>query len=360
MSQVPLVIEEYARRLIYFSVVAFFFSAAILISIIVDLIKKLFLKNKVLPHGRAVFVTGCDTGFGNALAKRLDSKGFHVFATCLFPTGPGATELKASCSNRLHVLYMDVTKDESVEKALEYVKASIGTSVLWAIVNNAGILKAFSVELSSIEDFKDCLDVNLLGYMRVIKAFLPLLKQTKGRIVNVTSGAGEIALPYFTPYTTSKFASIGFTDCLRLELVASGISVVSIEPELFATGLLSEENLRKNLDAKMKRLGATFKEHYDDDFAASFRDLERAFLSFACPKISYVIDDLESAVSLVHPHHTYKPRRHLLSRFFCFYYKVMPKSCQIMLMKLVNFIFFSKFEAIVNLKNIMMKAIPLL
>ncbi|GBM39163.1 hypothetical protein AVEN_208342-1 [Araneus ventricosus] len=58
---------------------------------------------------------------------------------------------------------------------------------LWAVVNNAGILKGFSLEFSSVDDFRDCIDVNLLGYVRVTKAFLPLLRQTKGRIVNVTS-----------------------------------------------------------------------------------------------------------------------------------------------------------------------------
>ncbi|GFU19971.1 uncharacterized protein NPIL_284411, partial [Nephila pilipes] len=58
----------------------------------------------------------------------------------------------------------------------------------WAVVNNAGILKGFSAELAHLNDFKSCLDVNTLGPIRVVKAFLPLLKQSKGRIVNITSG----------------------------------------------------------------------------------------------------------------------------------------------------------------------------
>lgn len=60
------------------------------------------------------------------LARRLDLRGFHVFATCLFPSGEGALDLKRSCSDRLHILYMDVTKQESVEKAATYVKANLG------------------------------------------------------------------------------------------------------------------------------------------------------------------------------------------------------------------------------------------
>ncbi|GBM39166.1 hypothetical protein AVEN_208345-1 [Araneus ventricosus] len=112
------------------------------------------------------------------------------------------------------------------------------------------------------------------------------------------------------------------------------------------------ETIRKNFDAKLKGFGPSFKEDYGDDYAASFKDLGNLALSFACPKISIVVDDLESAVSLVHPYHTYKPRRHLLGRFICFCYEVMPRSFQILLMKLVFFVFFSESKAI---KDIVMK-----
>ncbi|GBM95584.1 Estradiol 17-beta-dehydrogenase 2 [Araneus ventricosus] len=220
---------------------------------------------------------------------------------------------------------------------------------LWAVVNNAGILKGFSVDFSSVGDFRDCIDVNLLGSVRVTKAFLPLLRQTKGRIVNVTSIAGELSLPFFAPYIASKYAAVGFTDCLRFELDTWGISVVSIEPETFLTGLTCPETILKNFDAKFK---GSFKEDYGDDYAAAFKDLANLALSFLCPKISIVVDDLEAAVSLEHPYHTYKPRRHFLGRFICFCYEVMPRSFQILLMKLLFFMFFSESKAI---KDIVMK-----
>ena len=72
---------------------------------------------------RYIFVTGCDTGFGNLIAKRLDQLGCHVFAGCL--TEKGETELKKICSERLHAISLDVTRNESVRKALEYVKAKL-------------------------------------------------------------------------------------------------------------------------------------------------------------------------------------------------------------------------------------------
>ncbi|GBM39191.1 Estradiol 17-beta-dehydrogenase 2 [Araneus ventricosus] len=293
MTQIPIVVGESVKRIIYFSSVALFILTGVLITMIADLIKKIFFKSEIIPHGKAVFITGCDTGFGNALAKRLDSKGFHVFATCLFPAGTGATELKASCSNRLHVLHMDVTKDESVKKAFEYVKQNLGSYELWAVVNNAGIVKGFTVDFSSVDDFRDCIDVNFLGSVRVTKAFLPLLRQTKGRIVNVTSAAGELPVPFFTPYVASKYAAVGFTDCLRFELDTWGISVVSIEPETFVTGLTCPETILKNFDAKLKGFSPSFKEDYGDDYAASFKDYANLVFSFLCPKISIVVDDLD-------------------------------------------------------------------
>ncbi|GFS51340.1 hypothetical protein NPIL_661971, partial [Nephila pilipes] len=70
----------------------------------------------------------CDTGFGNSLAKRLDSKGFHVFASCLNPNGPGADDLRKSCSDRLKVLELDVTEDESVKQAVHFVKYNLESS----------------------------------------------------------------------------------------------------------------------------------------------------------------------------------------------------------------------------------------
>ncbi|GFY56990.1 estradiol 17-beta-dehydrogenase 2 [Trichonephila inaurata madagascariensis] len=153
--------------------------------------KRKYLAEEVKPENKAVLITGCDSGFGHFLAKRLDSKGFHVFATCLFPAGEGAMELKKSCSQRLRVLHLDVTKDDSVKEAADFVEQNLGTCEFWALVNNAGTIKGFSLELSDMDDIKYTLDVNTLGPIRMIKEFLPLLKKSKGRIVNVTSLGGK-------------------------------------------------------------------------------------------------------------------------------------------------------------------------
>ena len=87
---------------------------AIFITWIVD-------KIKLSPQGRHVLITGCDTGFGNILAKSLDKKGCHVFATCL--TTEGAESLKKVSSDRLHIILMDVADSDSIKAAFDFVNS---------------------------------------------------------------------------------------------------------------------------------------------------------------------------------------------------------------------------------------------
>ncbi|GIX81860.1 hypothetical protein CDAR_115971 [Caerostris darwini] len=304
-------------------------------------VKQGYHSNNTKSVDKAVFITGCDTGFGNLLAKRLDSKGFHVFATCLFPDRDGALELKESGSKRLHVLHMDVTKDESVKDALEFVKENLGSSELWAIVNNAGIVKGFSVEFSTMEDFKDCLDVNTLGPVRVSKAFLPLLKQSKGRIINITSPAGVFPIPFCSPYCTSKYAAVGFNDCFRFEIDIWGIKVISIEPDMFLTGLTDPKTLEEKLDSSIKDLGNNIKEEFSEEFIDSVKKTKDFFISFACPQVNLAVDALESAICSTYPDLTYRPRRNIAFRFALFFYENLPKCCQFFFLKVASYIFLS-------------------
>ncbi|KFM78837.1 Estradiol 17-beta-dehydrogenase 2, partial [Stegodyphus mimosarum] len=206
---------------------------------------KLF--DKVEPINKAVLITGCDSGFGHHLVKRLDSRGYQVFACCLFPDGEGAVELRNSCSDRLHVLGLDVTDDDSVKEAVTYVEQNLGNSDFWAIVNNAGIYRGNNAELSSMEDYKYTMEVNAFGLARVTKAFLPLLRQFKGRVVNLTSLAGKLTGPHITPYTMSKHAAKAFSECLAQEMETWGIKVISVEPEFFRTAMTNSKAIGMHL-----------------------------------------------------------------------------------------------------------------
>ncbi|KAM4767404.1 17-beta-hydroxysteroid dehydrogenase type 2 isoform 2-T2 [Cyanocitta cristata] len=145
-----------------------------------------------LPVGdRAVLITGSDTGIGHALAKYLDSLGFVVFAGVLNKDGPGAEELRQTCSQRLCVLQLDITNATQVKEAYLKVSEKVQNAGLWGVVNNAGIL-GFPAdgELLPMSIYRHCMEVNFFGAVEVSKTFLPLLRKSQGRLVNISSMAG--------------------------------------------------------------------------------------------------------------------------------------------------------------------------
>ena len=141
------------------------------------------------PSGKIVLVTGCDSGFGNQIAYRLDQLGFHVYAGVLFPDDDGAQQLRQKCSKRLRILKMDVTKQEEVDNVVEQIKQS--GMPLWALVNNAGVAILVPFDWGNdIDVYRKVFDVNIFGVVRVTKSCISLLRQSNGRIVNVASLAG--------------------------------------------------------------------------------------------------------------------------------------------------------------------------
>ncbi|GBM51138.1 Estradiol 17-beta-dehydrogenase 2 [Araneus ventricosus] len=285
---------------------------------------------KVQPYGKSVLITGCARGFGKLIAQHLDSKGFQVFASCLNPDSPGADDLRKRCSSRLQILQLDVTKDESVEKAAQFVKANLGSSELWAVINNAGIQKGFITELTRIQDFQDTMEVNAFGQVRVTKAFLPLLRKSRGRVVNISSIAGRIAPPMCGAYTMSKFASIGFTETLRHELDMWGMKVISIEPEFFETDLVAEKNIWMRVDDTFVSADEDVRKDYGEEFLRKFKTvLGRAFPP--SPNMHILLGDIESAVSLKNPDAVYKIYRNPLIKFLGNVFESCPEECQIFL-----------------------------
>ncbi|XP_007476754.2 D-beta-hydroxybutyrate dehydrogenase, mitochondrial-like isoform X3 [Monodelphis domestica] len=177
---------------------------------------------RIAVAGKAVLITGCDTGFGHSLALRLFSLGFTVFATCLFPDGEGAQRLRqeAGSSCRLHVLKLDVTQDQDVAEAKEFVLKNMPENGLWGLVNNAGIMLVGPIEWISFDECKNVIDVNLLGSIRTTLTFLPLIKKSQER--------GNIF------YSLSKNALEKYGDMLRHELKKFGVKVSLIEPGNYA------------------------------------------------------------------------------------------------------------------------------
>ncbi|NXA29309.1 DHI2 dehydrogenase, partial [Ibidorhyncha struthersii] len=193
---------------------------------------------RLLPvAGRAVLVTGCDSGFGQATARHLDTMGFRVFASVLDPQGPGAQELRRSCSPRLTLLQMDLTKPEDIQRVLQHVQANTNSTGLWGLVNNAGFNDTIAdAELSPLGKFRTCMEVNFFGSLELTKGLLPLLRSAGGRIVTVSSPAGDLPFPCLAAYGASKAALSLLMDTFRSELQPWGVKVSLILPGYYKTG----------------------------------------------------------------------------------------------------------------------------
>lgn len=200
-------------------------------------------------------MTGASSGIGEACSKRLAGLGFQVFAGVRKPDDgerlqreiPGVTALR-----------IDVTDADSIHAAARTVGEAVGARGLAGLVNNAGIAVPAPLEHQPIGDFRRQIEVNLIGQVAVTQAFIPLLRAARGRIVNVSSIGGKVAVPLLGAYAASKFALEGVSDVLRRELRPWGIEVSVIEPGTIATpiwdkGIASGDELSATMPPEAQR-----------------------------------------------------------------------------------------------------------
>ncbi|XP_021167587.2 corticosteroid 11-beta-dehydrogenase isozyme 2 isoform X2 [Fundulus heteroclitus] len=250
---------------------------------------------------------GCDTGFGNAAAKHLDSLGFDVFATVLNLTGDGARELQRRCSSRLTLLQVDITQPQQVQQALLDTKAKLGLQGLWGLVNNAGVCANLGdAELTLMSNFRSCMEVNFFGTVSVTKTFLPLVRQARGRIVTISSPAGDQPFPCLAAYGASKAALNLFTNTLRHELDPWGVQVSTILPSSYKTAPSCNhtywEQQHKQL---LQSLPPALLEDYGEDYVTETKTLFQSFAEHANPDFSPVVDSIVQALLSPQPQARY-------------------------------------------------------
>ena len=202
----------------------------------------------------AVVVTGASSGIGEACARRLAGLGFQVFAGVRKPQDG---ERLAREIQGVTPLSIDVIDADSIAQAARTVSEQT-QGRLAGLVNNAGVAVPAPIEHQPIDDFRRQLEVNLIGQVAVTQAFLPQLRAARGRIVNMSSIGGKVAVPLLGAYAASKFGLEGFSDTLRRELRPWGIQVSVIEPGTIATpiwdkGVASGDELEANLGEAAKR-----------------------------------------------------------------------------------------------------------
>lgn len=180
-----------------------------------------------------VVVTGASSGIGEACALRLAQLGFQVFAGVRHVAD--ADRLRAVAPERLRPLLLDITNPDAIAAAVDVVTNAVGEMGLAALVNNAGIAVAGSMEFLPLPEMRRQFEVNVIGHLAVTQAFLPLLRRGQGRIINVGSTAGRSVLPFAGAYSASKHALRAMNAALRMELQPWGIAVALIEPGIIAT-----------------------------------------------------------------------------------------------------------------------------
>lgn len=198
----------------------------------------------------AVVITGASSGVGQACAFRLSRMGFHVFAGVRKKGDFEAFQKKAIAG--LTPVYLDITDEDAIAQVAQTVKDFLGESGLAGLVNNAGIVVSGPLEFLSVDDFRKQFEVNVFGQVAVTRAFIPLLRKEKGRIVNIGSISGRSAMPLMSAYSASKFALEAINDSLRVELRPWGIQVFILEPGSIATPLF--DKFVRNHDANVEKL----------------------------------------------------------------------------------------------------------
>jgi NAD(P)-dependent dehydrogenase (short-subunit alcohol dehydrogenase family) len=189
-----------------------------------------------MPTG-TVLVTGASTGIGEAAALHLKELGFDSVAAVR--KEEDAERLR---SQGLRTVKLDVADSGSIAAARE----ELGDGPLAGLVNNAGIAVAGPLEFMPLDQLRLQLEVNVVGQVAVIQQFLPALRAGGGRIVNLSSIGGRVALPLLSPYNASKFALEGISDSLRRELYGQGVDVILIEPGGVKTPIWNKSNEAAN------------------------------------------------------------------------------------------------------------------
>lgn len=259
------------------------------------------------PEGKVVLVTGCSSGFGYGVTVRLDKLGFHVIGCCRNIGASSVQRLKAECSDRLQVIRMDVSSDEEVDQVRMHFEKMLSGRKLWAVVNNAGIAAIHGVEWGSgVNLFKDCLEINTLGMIRVTRTFLPFLRESpESRLVIVTSVEDRVEPLNQPSYAASKFAARAFANSCRRELRDMGVQVSMIAPAFYATELANKENLMEMLAKNWNDSSSEVRSAYGPDRYQMFVEFTEGMYALIHNDITPVVNAISDAVSK-----TCQPRFH--------------------------------------------------
>lgn len=195
---------------------------------------------------QTVLITGASTGIGMATAIYLAKSGCEVYAGVRKENDK--QKLQGENLAYLKPVFLDVCDSSSIEKACSIISSSMNGTT-FSLVNNAGLSLNGPLEMLLPEDIERLIQVNVTGLLTVTSACIPMIRETGGRLVNISSGHGLLAIPDKSVYAASKFAVQAISDSLRLELRPFGVSVSSV-----VVGKVNTNVLGKILEDRTKMI----------------------------------------------------------------------------------------------------------
>jgi NAD(P)-dependent dehydrogenase (short-subunit alcohol dehydrogenase family) len=183
----------------------------------------------VADPSKAVLITGCSSGIGNATAERLVSDGWTVYATARRPE-----TLADLAAKGCHTLALDVTDESSMQTAVDAVVEAEGA--VGVLVNNAGYSQSGAIESIPMEQVRRQFETNVFGLIRMCQMVLPRMREQHwGKIVNISSMGGRLTFPGGGLYHATKYSVEAISDALRFEVRGFGVDVIIVEPGLIIT-----------------------------------------------------------------------------------------------------------------------------
>jgi NAD(P)-dependent dehydrogenase (short-subunit alcohol dehydrogenase family) len=177
-----------------------------------------------------VIITGASSGIGEATARELARRGFHVLAGI-------RRDQDADAIRGLNIepLILDITNPDHIRALADRVHGDPQGRAVRVLMNNAGMGVNAPVEVFAIDEWRRLFEVNFFGHIAVTQTLLPALIRSKGRVINISSVGGKIAMATYGPYASTKFALEAVSDSLRREIAPLGVQVVVVEPAAVRT-----------------------------------------------------------------------------------------------------------------------------
>jgi len=206
-------------------------------------------------QGKVVVVTGASMGIGEALARVFAEQGARVVLSARDLARLEAARTRIGHTERTAVCTCDVSKSAEIRKLVEFTRQRFGRVDVW--INNAGYGLLDSVATASLDEVRRLFDTNLFGAIECLQVVVPVMKQQgAGAVINISSVAGHISVPYSGIYSASKHALNAIGRAARMELKGTGVNVLTVCPGYIATDFAVNAvkgNERKRLGAAARR-----------------------------------------------------------------------------------------------------------